>query len=203
MTIASRPHRTPAPESDNGAGYVLGMARYVGLLRGINVGGNKRIKMADLKTALSGAGILNPTTLLQSGNAVFSSNARTNAVVDIVETTIESAFGFHCDVIVRTSAEFDAVTSHHPFSAHQLDDPRMAHVMFFKSKPPGDKFDELRATHEGPEEMTLIEQELCLYYPDGSGRSRLSGSLIEKALGVSGTARNWNTVMRIDRALKG
>ncbi len=153
--------------------------------------------MADLKSALGGAGIIDPTTLLQSGNVVLESNADSSALTDIVETTIATGFGFHSDAIVRTSDEFEAMYSGHPFTPAQLDEPRMAHVMFFKDDVSDENYRELRANHEGPEEMTLIGQDLFIYYPDGSGRSRLSGKVIEKSLGVPGTARNWNTVEKI------
>lgn len=177
------------------------MTRYAVLLRGINVGGNRRIKMADLKTALAGAGILDPTTLLQSGNVVLESNADASALTDIVETTIATAFGFHSDAIVRSSDEFEAVHSSHRFTSEQLEDPRMAHVMFFKDDISEEDYRELKASHEGPEEMTLVERELFIYYPDGSGRSNLTGKSIEKALDVAGTARNWNTVNKLREAL--
>ncbi len=173
------------------------MTNYVVLLRGINVGGNRRIKMADLKAALAGSGITDPTTLLQSGNVVLESNADSSALTDIVETTIATGFGFHSDAIVRTSDEFEAVYSGHPFTPDQLDEPRMSHVMFFKTPPRSKSFDELRAGYDGPEEMTLKGRELFIYYPDGSGRSNLTGKSLEKALGVPGTARNWNTVLKI------
>lgn len=177
------------------------MTKYAVLLRGINVGGNRRVKMADLKSALASVGITDPTTLLQSGNVVLESNADSSALTDIVETTIATGFGFHCDVILRSSDEFKAVHSGHPFTPMQLDDPRMAHVMFFKSQPHSEGFDELRAGYDGPEEMALIGRELFIYYPDGSGRSNFTGKSIERALGVPGTARNWNTVLRLLDAL--
>ncbi|HEY5890079.1 MAG TPA: DUF1697 domain-containing protein [Acidimicrobiia bacterium] len=177
------------------------MTRYAVLLRGINVGGNRRIKMADLKSALTGAGIMNPTTLLQSGNVVLDSNADSSALTDIVETTIATGFGFHSDAIVRTSDEFGAVYTGHPFTPAQLDEPRLAHVMFFKSPPRSKGFDELRAGYDGPEEMTFTGRDLFIYYPDGSGRSNLSGKALERALDVPGTARNWNTVLRIHESL--
>jgi uncharacterized protein (DUF1697 family) len=193
--------KPPALKTDMRIGYGQGMTKYVVLLRGINVGGSHRIKMADLKSALDGAGINDPTTLLQSGNVVLESNADSSALTDIVETTIATGFGFHSDAIVRTSDQFEAVHSAHPFTPAQSDDPRMEHVMFFKKRPKNEGFDELRASYDGPEEMTLIGQELFIYYPDGSGRSNLTGKSLEKALGVPGTARNWNTVLKIRDAL--
>lgn len=159
--------------------------------------------MADLKTALSGAGLTNSQTLLQSGNIVLESNADPAALTDIVEATIETSFGFHSHVIVRTDSEIAAIVEGNPYEVQTEVDPRMVHVMFFKTTPVAAMFDDLRASHEGSEEMTLVGGELFLHYPDGSGRSRLSGSYVERYLTVPGTARNWNTVLKINEALKG
>ncbi|MGF1618081.1 MAG: DUF1697 domain-containing protein [Acidimicrobiia bacterium] len=177
------------------------MPTYLVLLRGINVGGNKRIKMGDLRDALIAAGIEDPRTLLQTGNVVVESNADTAALVDIVETTIQSTFGFQSTVIVRTADEFREVVKNHPFSAEQIEDGRFAHVGFCRDEPDRDGFEALQEAHEGPEEIKLVGRELFVYYPDGSGRSKLTNSVIEKHLGTPTTSRNWNTVEKIGAAL--
>jgi uncharacterized protein (DUF1697 family) len=177
------------------------MTTYVVLLRGINVGGNKRIKMGDLRDALSAAGLDEPRTLLQSGNVVVDSNADTGALVDIVETTIESTFGFPSTVIVRTATEIREILADHPFSAEQIEDGRFAHVGFCRDEPDRDGFEALREAHDGPEEMKLIGRELFVYYPDGSGTSKLTNSAIEKHLATPTTSRNWNTVLKIGAML--
>jgi uncharacterized protein (DUF1697 family) len=177
--------------------YLRFMTGYVAFLRGINVGGNKRIKMADLRRALENVGIDQPTTILQSGNVILESNADAEALIDIIETSIETSFGFHSDVIVRTKQEIERMVGNEPFDDGQLADPRMAHVMFMKSEPDPGAYHDLRAAYEGPEAMKLVGRDFFVHYPDGSGRSNLAGKTIEKALGVTGTARNWNTVTKI------
>jgi uncharacterized protein (DUF1697 family) len=174
-----------------------GMTTYVVLLRGINVGGNKRIKMADLRDALTAAGLDHPRTLLQSGNVVVDSNADTTALVDIVETTIQSTFGFHSTVIVRTADEIRELHANHPFTAAQIEDGRFAHVAFCRVEPDRDGFEALQEAHEGQEEMKLAGRELFVYYPDGSGRSKLTNSVVEKHLATPTTSRNWNTVEKL------
>jgi uncharacterized protein (DUF1697 family) len=178
------------------------MARYIVLLRGINVGGNKRIKMAELRDALSVVGLEDSKTLLQSGNVVVDSNADTPALVDIVETTIESTFGFQSTVIARSAAEFRSLFAEHPFTSEQIEDPRFAHVGFCRDLPDRDGFDALQEGHEGPEEMKLVGRELFVYYPEGSGRSKLTNSVIEKHLGTRTTSRNWNTVEKLAAMLE-
>jgi uncharacterized protein (DUF1697 family) len=178
------------------------MATYVALLRGINVGGNRRIKMGDLRDALSAVGLDNPQTLLQSGNVVVDSNADAAAFVDIVETTIQSTFGFPSTVMVRTADKFRSVFAEHPFTSEQIEDPRFAHVGFCRDLPDRDGFDALQEGHEGPEEMKLVGRELFVYYPEGSGRSKLTNSVIEKHLGTRTTSRNWNTVEKLAAMLE-
>lgn len=177
------------------------MATHVVLLRGINVGGNKRIKMGDLRDALTASGIDEPRTLLQSGNVVVESNADISALVDIVETTIKSTFGFQSTVIVRTADEFRDILTNHPFTAEQIEDGRFAHVGFCREEPDRDGFEALQEAHEGPEETKLVGRELFVYYPDGSGRSKLTNSVIERHLATPTTSRNWNTVEKIGAAL--
>lgn len=176
------------------------MGTHVVLLRGINVGGSRRIPMSSLRTALQRAGFAEPRTLLQTGNVIVDTSASVLSITDIVETTILAEFGFHTEAIIRTQGELTAVIDTHPFSEDQLEDPRLAHVVFFKSRPSESGFTELRARHEGAETLTLSQGELFVHYPEGSGRSRLSGKAIESALGVPGTARNWNTVLKIQAA---
>lgn len=177
------------------------MTTYVVLLRGINVGGNKRMKMGDLRDALSAAGIDEPRTLLQSGNVVLESNADAAALVDIVETTIQSTFGFHTTVIVRTADEFQELLAHNPFSVEQLEDGRFAHVGFCRDEPDSEGFEALQEAHEGPEEAELVGREIFVYYPDGSGTSKLTNTVVEKHLATPTTSRNWNTVEKIGAML--
>jgi hypothetical protein len=104
--------------------------------------------MAELKDALSAVGLDNPQTLLQSGNVVVDSNADTTALIDIVETTIQSTFGFQSTVIVRTADEFRVLLANHPFTNSQLEDGRFAHVGFCRDQPDRDGFESLQEAHE-------------------------------------------------------
>lgn len=178
------------------------MSAYVVLLRGINVGGNKRMKMGELREALANAAVDNPRTLLQSGNVVVESNADIPALVDIVETTIQSTFGFQSTVIVRTADEIRDLLTNHPLTPDQIEDGRFAHVGFCRDEPDRDGFAALQEAHAGPEEMKLVGRELFVYYPDGSGTSKLTNSVIEKHLGTPTTSRNWNTVEKINTMLE-
>ena len=173
------------------------MTTYIVFLRGINVGGSRRIKMADLRSALSKAGIADPRTLLQSGNLVFQSNGDERSVIDIVETTIETTFGFGTTAIVRTAAQMTQILEDHPFSASQVADSRFAHVGFCRGAPSRQGFSTLLELHEGPEELVLGDREVFVYYPEGSGRSKITNAALERHLETAVTSRNWNTLTKI------
>jgi uncharacterized protein (DUF1697 family) len=156
------------------------------------------MKMAELRSVFTTIGLSESVTLLQSGNVVFSSDrSDPEGLASEIENAIGLAFGFHVDVVIRTRTEVARIITDHPFTEDQLDDPRMAHVMFFMEPPEAGLYGDLKAAHEGTEEMTINGRELYIHYPEGSGRSRLSGTAIERILGAKGTARNWNTVLKI------
>ena len=160
------------------------------------------MKMAELRSVFTTIGLSDPVTLLQSGNVVFSSDrSDPEGLAREIENAIGLAFGFHVDVVIRTGTEVAGILTDHPFTEDQLEDPRMAHVMFFKNPPGAGPYGDFKAAHEGTEEVVLEGREMYIHYPEGSGRSRLTGSAIEKALGERGTARNWNTVLKIAKEM--
>lgn len=174
------------------------MTVWISLLRGINVGGNKRIKMADLSALYESLGLAGVHTLLQSGNALFQSDeADAAALARRIEAGIEQRFGFHVDVFLRTRAQWRNMVGRNPFAGDSELDPARLLVTFLVHAPAADAVAALQGSHIGPEDVRASGAELFVYYPDGMGRSALSGAVIEKALKMSVTARNWRTVTRI------
>ena len=164
------------------------MATHVALLRGINVGGHKMLSMAALRETLEGAGYKDVKTLLQSGNVVFTAKKK------VSEAALEKLAG--TDVIVRSAAEVQSVIDANPFPAEAKKDPGHLLVMFLKEPA------SVKLEWPGPERIHTNGRELYLYYPNGAGRSKLTGAWIEKKLGTRGSARNWNTVGKIQALLK-
>src|SRR4051794_12469517 len=165
------------------------MASFVAFLRGINVGGNNLIPMAVLKAACESAGLTDVRTYLQSGNVLFSTTRKDPARL------IEKALELDVKVIVRTIDELRAVIAKNPFEGER--NPSLLQVMFLDDAPSKSAQAALLAAHAGPEEIHFLGRELFLYYPNGSGRSKLTNALIERKLGVRGSARNWNTVTKL------
>ncbi len=178
------------------------MTKCVSLFRGINVGGHHMVRMQDLKELHETLGLTEVTTYIQSGNVVFHSD-----VTDVVQLTQRLAenfalkFGFQANVMLRTSEEFDALVAQNPFQHDPEKESKWIIVLFLATHPDHGALDYLQQIYNGPETFHLIGQELFIYYPNGSGRSKLTNALLDKALKTSGTARNWNTVLQLQKLL--
>ena len=171
---------------------------YAALLRGINVGGNKIIKMDVLKQLCESLGLSGAQTLLQSGNVVFQSTEKDREkLARRIERGIEKKFGFEARVVVRSSGDLQRVIQKNPFGVGKSRNPSLLHVMFLDAKPQAQAFADLRSFYKGPEEMHLVGEELYIYYCNGAGKSKLTNDLIQRKLQVTGTARNWNTVEKL------
>lgn len=173
------------------------MTVYVSLLRGINVGGHKKIKMAELRALYSRLGLADVRSLLQSGNVIFRSDGGPNSVREGIEAAIESAYGFRVDVILRRADEFAAALAQHPFNEAELAEPAKVALHFLAQMVDETQLAELPAKYIQAERLTLRGDTLYIFFAEGMGRSKLSNAVIEKALRTNGTTRNWNTCNKI------
>ncbi|MBX9361586.1 DUF1697 domain-containing protein [Streptomyces massasporeus] len=172
---------------------------YAALLRGINVGGSRKVPMADLRTLLADLGLGDVRTYLQSGQAVFSSgHGDEESLAGEIARAIEKRFGFGVDVIVRDHAYLRAIADACPFPAADLE-PKQLHVTYFSAPVTPDRFGEIDQEAYLPEEFRLGDRALYLYAPNGLGRSKLAEHLSKPRLtkGVIATSRNWNTVVKL------
>lgn len=170
---------------------------YICLLRGINVGGNKRIKMADLRQLLGNLSLKNVQTILQSGNVVFESDeTNRDKLIKNIEASIEDAYGFEVKVMLRTAEEWQAIIDKKPIYDFEVAGNRLL-VVCLDTVPKPDNIKELVDSHTGDEIIHVFEQEFFIYYGDGMGKSKLSNAVLERKLNVTTTARNWNTVIKL------
>ncbi|MGW4299332.1 DUF1697 domain-containing protein [Streptomyces sp. NPDC004376] len=172
---------------------------YAALLRGINVGGAKKVPMADLRTLLTALGYDGVRTHLQSGQAVFSTETREEIALEVeLSMAIHEHFGFSVDVIVRDHAYLSAVADACPFPADQLA-PKQLHLTYFSEPVTADRFAEIDQAAYLPEDFRLGDRCLYLYAPDGLGRSKLAEALTRPRVtkGLIATSRNWNTVRKL------
>jgi uncharacterized protein (DUF1697 family) len=173
------------------------VALTIALLRAVNVGGRK-LAMAELRGLMAGLGFQNVQVLLQSGNLVFDAGRLAGAELEArLEAETRARLGLDADYLVRTPAEWSAIVAANPFSEFARADPSHLLVMPLKAAPASEAVAALRAAISGREELAAVGRELFIAYPDGVGASKLTGALIERRLGVRGTARNWNTVTKL------
>lgn len=174
------------------------MSAYIALLRGINVGGHNAVAMPKLRDLFSDLGFAGAKTLLQSGNVVFQGNGQTSdALEQLLETQTARRLGVSADYLIRTAAEWTKIIAANPFPKEAKADPSHLLVMFLKTAATPSSVKELQASIKGPEIIRARGKHLYIVYPAGIGRSKLTGSLIEKKLACRGTARNWNTVLKL------
>lgn len=174
------------------------MTTHIALLRAVNVGG-RTLPMTELRAMLGDLGCRNPRTLLQSGNAVFAAGARTRAAAleDRLQAEARRRFGFDVAFMLRSVDEWHSIIAGNPYRDAARDDPGHMIVMALKTAPTAAAIEALRDGYRGPESMHVRGREAYLIYPEGMGRSKLTNALIERRLGVAGTARNWNTVLKL------
>ncbi|MFF5188306.1 DUF1697 domain-containing protein [Streptomyces sp. NPDC000345] len=172
---------------------------YAALLRGINVGGAKKVPMADLRTLMEGLGHGGVRTYLQSGQAVFScAHGDEDSLATGLAAAIEKQFGFGVDVIVRDHAYLKRVAEACPFPAAELE-AKQLHVTYFSAPVDAERYAEIDQAAHLPEEFRLGDRALYLYAPEGLGRSKLAEALSRPRVtkGLVATTRNWNTVLKL------
>jgi uncharacterized protein (DUF1697 family) len=173
------------------------MTIHIALLRAVNVAG-RTVAMAELKALFTGLGFANATTLLQSGNVIFDSDARAGTELEsLLERATGTRLGLSTPYLVRTAAEWKALINRNPFPDEATNDPSHLLVMPLKSAPAKEDLAALQKTIKGREVVRGRGRELYIVYPDGVGRSALTVPMIEKKLDTRGTCRNWNTVRKL------
>jgi uncharacterized protein (DUF1697 family) len=169
------------------------VARYVALLRGVNIGPRNRVAMPALREALAEAGFGDVQTYLQSGNVVLASRAKPEAVRSNVERVIEERFGLDIPVVVRTKAELSAVVKRNPLK-QVATNPKAYQVTFLERKLPAKTVRELEDAAAPEEQVVVAGREVYAWHPQTIARSKLWAKLAGKTLGVTATSRNWTTV---------
>ncbi len=170
--------------------------KYVALLRGINVGGKNKLPMKDLVPLFETAGATAVQTYIQSGNVVFEANAAiADSLANSVPDSIRHGFGYRVPLILRSAKEIVRVVANNPFLPKA--EPQLLHVAFLSNKPNASAVKQLDPKRSAPDEFKCVGQELYLKLPDGMGKTKLTNAYIETKLGVTATARNWKTVLKL------
>jgi uncharacterized protein (DUF1697 family) len=171
------------------------MPVYISLLRGINIGPHKRMKMEKLRASCEGLGFDKVHTLIQSGNVVFqAAKLAPTAISKKLEARILKDFGFSVDVISRTRDEMGKIIRANPLLKERGIDPSKLHVAFVSDTPAPDAVKRLESLTIKPDKVRAAGKEIYLYFPNGVSGSSLWKHPLDCVLAVPVTMRNWNTV---------
>ena len=176
------------------------MAVHIAFLRGINVGGNNKIKMADLREALEKLGLSKVRTYIQSGNVLFESDEDEATLRRRIEQQIENVFGLSIHVIIRTSAELKKMIADLPFSDMQIAEAEASsagealYVSMLPQEPNAERIEKLKAV-QSDDQFRIVGRDIYLLFRQSIRNSKLAAQ-VEK-LGVPTTTRNWKTIKAI------
>lgn len=174
------------------------METYIAILRGINVSGQKKIKMADLRTYLAELKYDALQTYIQSGNILFQTEGKTEAqLCKEIKDKIQEKYDFEVPVMIRTLTEWKAVHALNPYPDVPAEEYNRLFVAFLNEAPTPDNQERLAAFKFNTEVYEVHGREVYFYCPDGAGKSKMSNNLLENKLKVKATSRNWRTVEKL------
>lgn len=177
------------------------MNTYIALLRGINVAGQKKIKMANLKALFEGLGFTAVTTYIQSGNVIFKSTKTTPEVLmELISKEIMKQFGFDVPVLIITPEVLATIYKNNPFAQKienkEMEDKKM-YFTLLASPPDSIATKELMATNYEVEQFSITDKVVYFYAANGYGNTKLSNNFFEKKLKSQATTRNLKTVIKV------
>jgi uncharacterized protein (DUF1697 family) len=173
------------------------MPAYIALLRAVNVSGTNKLSMAEFRKLLEGLGYTRVETYIQSGNAVFDAKEPAAKVAKAVAAGLEKLMGGPVGVIVRTHKDLERVIAANPYAEHAAADGARVHVVFFSGVPDAAAVAGLEKILPRRDRYHCVGDALFLHLPDGAGESKFSAKTLDRILGVTVTARNWNTVVKL------
>jgi len=180
------------------------MTRYAAFLRGINVSGQKIIKMERLKEIFESMKFKNVRTYIQSGNVLFdSTESNSETLINKIESHIKKSLGCEVTVITRTAAEIEKIVEQNPFAKKKLDKDYNLYVTFLSEEPAADLKKSLQLLSDEIATYKITSCEVYTLYKRSNAKHPFSNNFVEKKLKVAATTRNWNVVNKIYELGKG
>ena len=174
------------------------MTAFIALLRGINVGGRNKVPMPELRAVCGDLGWEGVATYIQSGNVVFRAGGRPASLEGELERAIEERFDLSVSVVVRAAADWPDYVTGNPFPKASESEPNLVMLALSKEPPKQDAVECLRERAADGERIERFDDALWIHYAGGSGRSKLSPSILDRLVGSPVTTRNWRTVLKIE-----
>ncbi len=176
------------------------MGRMVALLRAVNVGGRK-LPMAELRAHCADLGWRDVATYIQSGNIVFDADCSPADAEAALEARIRNAYGYEAPAIVRTAAQWGQYAPANPFPDAARETPNFLLMLLSKKPMAAGAADAIQARAAAGEIVRQAGEALWIHFPNGSGTSKLTPTLIDKAIGSPATSRNYRTVVTLQEML--
>jgi uncharacterized protein (DUF1697 family) len=174
------------------------MPVYIALLRGINIGPHKRMKMEKLRASCEALGFAGVKTYIQSGNVIFKAPKLSPAALSKkLGECILKDFGFSSEIISRTREEMKAIIDGNPFMKERGIDPSKLHVVFMPQPASAAGLKKLQELTLAPERVEVSDKEMYFHFPNGVSASRLWKHPLDRVLAVPTTMRNWKTVNKL------
>lgn len=175
------------------------MTKYIAILRGINVGGKRRLKMEKLKALFRELGFSDVETYIQSGNVMFNASEKESdtTISDKIEAAIFKKYDFKVPVIVRTASELKEAIASNPFYASGNEDVDRLHLTFLKIYPSAERIEKASSANFAPDDFKVHGKNVFLHCSGKYSDSKLSNTFFESKLKVPATTRNWKTVLKL------
>ncbi len=175
------------------------MNQYISLLRGINVSGKNKIKMAELKEMFFSLGFENVITYIQSGNVIFSSQEKNKKDIEKkIKEEILKQWNFDVPVLIKTVEEFKNVVENNPFIEKDENiDITKLHLTFLKEIPLEEHLEKIKTYSFSPDEFIIDDKNVFVHCPNGYGRTKIHNNFFERKLKVEATTRNWKSILKL------
>jgi len=176
------------------------MNKFISILRGINVSGQKKILMADLKAMYKALGFSSVITYIQSGNVIFETDIDdAKQLATMIKNQIKKQTSFDVPIIIRSHKQIKSIIANCPYGKVDLEqDGTKTLVTFLSDTPNKTKITDLLNIVKAPETLFIEAQDVYLHCPNGYGKTKLSNVFLERKLGVQATTRNWKTLLKLD-----
>ena len=172
------------------------MTKHISLLRGINVGGKRKILMADLKALYAKLGFKNVVSYIQSGNVIFEAKEKDQVKIEEkIYTALKKAYEFEVPVVVRSAEEMEAIIANNPFTVNS--EEKSLHVTFLKEIPCMEHLEKIATFDYPPDKFKIVGKDVYIFCVGKYHKSKLTNSFFEKKLNVGTTTRNWKTVNKL------
>ena len=174
------------------------MQTYICLLRGINVSGHKKIKMAELKASFEALGFDEVISYIQSGNIVFKTAQRNvNKLQETIHQMLLDTYDFDVTVIILMPKQLQYATENNPFEKDPKKDPKQFYVVFLQDAPQQENIEKLATYDYHPEEYFIDGQLIYFYAANGAANAKMNNNFFENKLKVKASTRNWRTVNKL------